>query len=244
MYLNRISAYLSVLAVYYISYIPFLFIFPYLGVDKIILFIIIALLNLSLILIAELPRAITGCIGFRKQNVLALCLYLVFALYTLCSYAVIGEFLNDVFTLRTLTLVNPIFVLFAISCLGNKKEVIIATFLFSFVYFAFLIQSMVQGDIQTGQMNILGTVFDMEERLDAYQNVNMYLGLFIISALYFMSRERAFYSIIAILSIILSIIGMFLIGGRASIVAVAVVILLYVWKSTIRGRRLGLSPTR
>ncbi len=158
MYLNRISAYLSVLAVYYISYIPFLFIFPYLGVDKIILFIIIALLNLSLILIAELPRAITGCIGFRKQNVLALCLYLVFALYTLCSYAVIGEFLNHVFTLRTLTLVNPIFVLFAISCLGNKKEVIIATFLFSFVYFAFLIQSMVQGDIQTGQMNILGTV--------------------------------------------------------------------------------------
>ena len=237
MYLKRVSAYLSTLAVYYISYIPFFYILPYFGTDKITLFILIVLFNLSLLCIGELPRAIAGRIEFKKNNLLAVCLYLVFAAYALCSYVIIGESLNDLFTIRTLTIVNPVFALFALASKENKRNVLIATFILSFIYFVFLVRSIILGNFQIGELNILGTVFDMDEQLDAYQNISMYLGLFVVSTLFFISRKGVLFTIFCFLSAILCAIGMFLLGGRSSIVAVAVVVLIYLLKSDILGNR-------
>jgi len=237
----RVPAFLSALAVYFISYIPFLYIIPYFGIDKITLFIIIVLSNLTLLIIAKLSEAITGRIEFQPHSLFAICLYVVFAVYALCSYAIIGEFLNDIFTIRTLTIVNPVFALFALASKENKKNVLGATFILSFIYFVFFVRPIFQGNVQIGEINILGDVFEMDERLDTYQNVNMYLGLFVISILYFISRERIYFSILCFLLCIFSITGMFLIGGRTSIIAVAVVLFIYFSTSPIVGRRLRIS---
>jgi hypothetical protein len=165
----------------------------------------------------------------------------MFAIYALCNYAIIGKQLDDIFTIRTLTIVNPIFVFFAISCKNNKKDVIIAIFLLSLIYLAFIFQSIIQGDVQLGRITSPIIFSDFDEAKSTYQNITMYLGLLVISTLYFLSRQRIYYKIPGFLFVILTIIGMLLIGGRASIVALSIVLLIYLWKSNISGKHQRIS---
>ncbi len=166
-----------------------------------------------------------GKIQFYKRNITALSLYLLFAIYALVSFFLIGEKLNDLFTIRTLVLINPIFVLLALLCLQNKNNVINLLYLLSFSYFIILIWSLIQGNISLSSNNEQNIFMNIDNGF--YQNINMYLGLFAICNLGLLSSNNKFISVISKILILLSVIGMFIIGGRGSVVALVAIFLIY-----------------
>lgn len=179
---------------------------------------------ISLALFSFTGQMLHGKIRFYKRNITALSLYMLFAIYALVSFFLIGEKLNDLFTIRTLVLINPIFVLLALLCLQNKNNVINLLYLLSFSYFIILIWSLIQGNISLSSNNQQNIFTNID---NVYQNINMYLGLFAICNLGLLSSNNKFISVISKILILVSVIGMFIIGGRGSVVALVAVFLIY-----------------
>lgn len=180
---------------------------------------------LILALFSFTGQMLHGKIQFYKCNITALSLYMLFAIYALVSFFLIGEKLNDLFTIRTLVLVNPVFLILALLCLQNKNDVIKILYLLSFSYFIISIWSLIQGNISlssNNQQNIFMNIGD-----GFYQTINMYLGLFAICNLGLLSSNNKFISVISKILILLSVIGMFIIGGRSSVVALVAIFLIY-----------------
>ncbi len=223
--LNTIITFMSVIAVFFFSYIPFLYIFSIIGIEKNIIFILLISAILILALFSFTGQMLRGKIQFYKRNITALSLYLLFAIYALVSFFLIGEKLNDLFTIRTLVLINPIFVLLALLCLQNKNNVINLLYLLSFSYFIILIWSLIQGNISLSSNNEQNIFMNIDNGF--YQNINMYLGLFAICNLGLLSSNNKFISVISKILILLSVIGMFIIGGRGSVVALVAIFLIY-----------------
>lgn len=224
MLVHRIPAYLSLIAVFFFSYTPFFYILPYIRMRKETIFFILLSLNFAVLLFIFL---IKGKIKISKDNRAVISLYLLFIIYAVLSYVFIGNHSNDLFTLRTLIVINPIFLIFAIINRDNKKDIIKATFFLASIYFVFLMLSIKQGDILSTTIGVRNIFSGIDDSLGTYQNINMYIGLFVISCLYFFSKRQRLYKVAALLMIILSIIGMFLIGARASVLALAVVLIIY-----------------
>lgn len=224
MLVHRIPAYLSLIAVFFFSYTPFFYILPYIRMRKEAIFFILLSLNFTVLLFIFL---IKGKIKISKDNRIVISLYLLFIIYAVLSYVFIGNHSNDLFTLRTLIVINPIFLIFAIINRDNKKDIIKATFFLASIYFVFLVLSIKKGDILSTTIGVRNIFPGIDDSLGTYQNINMYIGLFAISCLFFFLKRQKFYKVAALLMIILSIIGMFLIGARASVVALAVVLIIY-----------------
>ena len=223
--LNTIITFMSVIAVFFFSYIPFLYFFSIISIEKNIIFILLISVIISLALFSFTGQMLHGKIRFYKRNITALSLYMLFAIYALVSFFLIGEKLNDLFTIRTLVLINPIFVLLALLCLQNKNNVINLLYLLSFIYFIISIWSLIQGNISLSSNNQQNIFMNIDKGL--YQNINMYLGLFAICNLGLLSSNNKFISVISKILILLSVIGMFIIGGRGYVVALFAIFLIY-----------------
>ncbi|MEN6623926.1 MAG: O-antigen ligase family protein [Smithella sp.] len=223
----RIIVGMSLIAVFYFSYMPFHYILAIIGAQKETMFIILVLSNLALIFFIELYKTCNWHTSLLKDNAIVLFLYMLFATYTLLNYSIIGSPSNDLFTIRTLIFINPVFAVFATLCRSNKKDVIKVTTLLSSIYFIFLILSMMKGHVVLGRSDFQSIFIGMDDVDNSYQNINMYIGLFVISTLYFLSKGPIFYKVASFALILISCIGMFLVGGRASVVALAVVLLIY-----------------
>jgi hypothetical protein len=222
--LNTIITFMSVIAVFFFTYIPFLYFFSIISIEKNIIFILLISVIISLALFSFTGQMLHGKIRFYKRNITALSLYMLFAIYALVSFFLIGEKLNDLFTIRTLVLINPIFVLLALLCLQNKNNVIKILYLLSFSYLIILIWSLIQGNISLSSNNQQNIFTNID---NGYQNINMYLGLFAICNLGLLSSNNKFISVISKILILVSVIGMFIIGGRGSVVALVAVFLIY-----------------
>jgi O-antigen ligase len=218
--LNTIITFMSVIAVFFFSYIPFLYFFSIISIEKNIIFILLISVILILALFSFTGQMLHGKIQFYKRNITALSLYMLFAIYALVSFFLIGEKLNDLFTIRTLVLINPIFVLLALLCLQNKNNVINLLYLLSFSYFIILIWSLIQGNISLSSNNEQNIFMNIDNGF--YQNINMYLGLFAICNLGLLSSNNKFISVISKILILLSVIG-----GRGSVVALVAIFLIY-----------------
>lgn len=229
-HIDKCIACLSVVAVVFFSYIPFLYAFRKVSLEKYSIFVLLIAVIFVLILFGHFAYLPSGGMQFYKTHITAISLYVSFALYVLVSYITIGEKLNDFFTIRTLALVNPIFAILAVSSTKNKNSVICMMSLFSGVYFAFLFVSLIGSDISPGSDSFQSIFMDIEGGL--YQNINTYLGLFVICNVFFLSFQGYCASIIPRIVIPLTVAGMFMIGGRSSVVALAVVLLIYAFNES------------
>jgi len=224
-YINKFIAYMSLITVMFFSFIPILYIFMITSIEKYLIFLLLIATILILALFSFTGQTLRGKIQFYYRNINALSLYMLFAIYALVSFTFIGEKLNDLFTIRTLVLINPIFVLLALLCLQNKKDVIKLLYLLSSTYLIILICSLIQGNISLG-LNQISQVFMGIEEGD-YQNINNYLGLLAICNLGLLSSNIKYISMISKILISLSIIGMFAVGGRGSVVALSAIFFIY-----------------
>jgi len=229
-HMNKFISYLSVIAVMFFSYIPFLYFFSIIKIEKYLIFILLISAILILTLFSFTGQILRGKIKFSQLNITALYLYMLFAIYALIRCFLTGETLNDLFTIRTLILVNPVFVILALLCLQNKKDVIRMITLLSGSYFIFLVVSFIRGNISLSSSSFQSIFIDMEG--DFYQNINMYLGLFAICNISLLSSKKNYISKIPKILIPLSIIGMLFIGGRGAIVAITAVLLIYFFKES------------
>ena len=226
-HINKFIAYMSLIAVMFFSYIPFLYIFMIISIEKYLIFLLLISTILILALFSFTGQMLRGKIQFYKRHINALFLYMLFAIYALVSFSFIGEKLNDLFTIRTLVLINPIFLLLALLCLRNKKDVIKMLYLLSSTYFIFLIWSLIQENISLSSDEQQNIFMILGSDVPAYTNINMYLGLFAICNIGLLSSNNKFVSMIPKILIPLSIIGMFIIGGRASVVALIAIFFIY-----------------
>lgn len=220
-----IIAFFIVTAALLFSYLPFLYFLPYLKIEKSSIFILLIILIIILFIIKNIKYIHTKAIKLNKHHTYIFLLYMGFVFYALFSYLVIGDLLNDTFTIRTLSIVNPIFAIFAMVCIKNKRHVIITLFIYSGCYFLLLIVGYFAGDIQLA-FNYFQIFFYGVEK-PAYQNINMYIGLFTLCMIRLVNKNSLIIRNIKFILSIFCIFGMLQIGGRASLVAILVVFLLH-----------------
>ena len=150
----KLTSFMTVIALVYVSYLPFLHIFSVLGIEKYQIFPILIFMILGLLLFSYIGQMLCGKIQFHKFNITALSLYMLFAIYTLISFLFTDGIQDDLFTLRTIILVNPIFMILAISCLQNKETVVKMLFVLSGVYLMFPILSIMHNIFQIGRAHV------------------------------------------------------------------------------------------
>ncbi len=216
---------MACIALVFFSYIPFLYFVSIIKIEKNLIFLLLMSAILILTLFSFAGQMLHGKIQFYKSYIIALSLYMLFALYALASFMFIGERLNDLFTIRTLTLVNPIFVILAMLCTQNKKYFITILTLLSGIYFVFLLISFIKGDISLSSSHFQSIFMNMEGSF--YQNINTYLGIFVICNLWLLPSNNKYISILPKILIPISISGMFLIGGRGAVIALMAVLFIY-----------------
>lgn len=231
-YLTRIITLLSVIAIVFFSYIPFLYLFSTVRIEKNLIFSILITIIAILIIFVYALRLLRQELKFRREYINALFLYFFFAIYALGSYYFIGQKTNDTFTLRTIVLVNPVFILLSFFCLPNKKDFIKILYVLSGLYFIFFIFSYMLGNISFSNTSFQNIFTNLEGSF--YQNINTYLGIFVICNLRFLYSKNKIISIISKILITLSILSMFFIGGRGSVVALIIVLFVFFFRIPVK----------
>ena len=231
-FLDRIIIFQIVMAVVFFSYLPLLYFLYYLNAEKRLSFIFLLLIITYLFTLKKLCTKIklNNSIHLFKKHFYVLFLYAPFGLYSLANFLIFGDFLNDTFTINTILIVNPIFANLAILCVYNKKDVIVILFSLSSIYFVFFIYQFFTTDLKLIPEVFLYKFSDME--LFPYQNINYYLGIFTICNLRFFSSKSAIIRTLTKNILIFSILGMLFIGGRASFIALLLVLLIYFSKNS------------
>lgn len=219
----RITIIFAVVAVLYYSYVPLLYVTINLPISKDIIFIIILGVALSGATIFWLTKREAG----KKKLLLTVFLYMVFALYALISFMLTENYFNDFFNIRTVTVINILFITLALFCRKKKELVIKVLYVLSGSYFLFGAVAYSQGAISIASDTFQG-VFSVTEKV-GYQGINLYLGLFALLNIFMFRSSRKMISIILLLLSIITILMMFLIGGRASFVGLVVTIAFYIY---------------
>lgn len=235
----KFIAILSAVGVVFFSYMPFLYFFSLVNVEKSIIFSMVIALILILTLAVHLPYILKGKLSFHQSRLTAFSLYMLFALYALASFFILSSRQDDFFTIRTIALINPIFAVFALLSLKNKRDVVLALYILSMFYFVLLLWSLKEGNISLSSPVAQNIFSDIEGIL--YQNINMYLGLFAICGLRLLEARNRYVVVAYKLVVLLTMVGMFIIGGRSSVVALFVVLLIYYFHKV---KNLSLSPRR
>lgn len=226
-FLDRLIVIGATMSVLYFSYIPLVLVVNMAGFDKIYLFV--ALAGVSFLLLVLRGTLTIPLRVDRSAGIVAL-LYSAFVAYAIVRFVAAPEFPDAWQTLRTLVLVNPLFIAFALYCRTQKKLALRLLLGLSAVYVLFLVNSI----IRTSLSEVSEVLFQSVgiEGL-YYQNVNMYIGLFIISSIYFTSSESAWrWPLLG--AAMLSLVGMLAVGGRASFVAVLAVLGLHFLQGLMR----------
>ncbi len=222
-HINKIISLLIIICVIYFSYLPFLYIIHFLQIDKKLLW---AGIFLSTLFVITIKFLIKKTHSLKLQVVLPFVLYLFFAIYAFSSFALTPNYLNDIFNIRTVAFLNPIFILFALHSRKNKVFIIKLLFLFLFIYFIFFVYRFYRGELSISS-DLSQTIFNICGAESAYQNINLYLGLFaLFNMTFILLYQYNFLKILSYLMFLGSFIGTFFIGGRASVISLTLILLI------------------
>ncbi|HOV65528.1 MAG TPA: O-antigen ligase family protein [Bacillota bacterium] len=224
--LDLFIAILSAIAVNFFSYAPFLYLSDWLVDHKQNIFISLVAISIMFCLFRAMRSQVN-----RFEPLVVSFLYIPFAIYALLNFMIIGNLLNDSFTIRTLALVNPVFVLLALFCSHTKRDLIRVTTALSSIYLLFLISGIAGGYITVSSTVSQNIFVGMEGSF--YQNINSYLGLFAISCTYFYGINKRYLNFALSGFILFSLSGMLWIGGRSSFVAVIAIFAIYFWDKIV-----------
>jgi len=206
------------------SYLPFLFFAQYIGVEKVVWFVFFGVLALAL----ALRKAWTAgaASGLNKQSVFVIGLYTLFATYAFASFALTDNVLDDTLNIIAVTLINTMIAVLAVSCKNFKHSVLKLLFVLSSVYFLFLVLSFLQGTLSVDSQIFQNIFPELSLEYTPYQNINTYLGLFIITCVYFYGNSNRRNLLLPLMGL-LAFMGMFIIGGRSSVVASVIALTLH-----------------
>ncbi len=222
--IDGVLVFLSVFSTLYFSYIPLLYFFNYFNLDKRIGFSLVALCALVLLIFKFFFKW-----KFNKNTFFLFSLSALFPVYALVRFAYTGNLLNDddFFYIRTISVVNMFFVLLSLSCRNKKRSVIELLFWFSFFYVVFSLYSFLSGNTVSGE-GFKNIFINLKSEGGFYQNINTYLGMFVILSVYKFTRSN--WMIIKFLLIILflcSVLMMVIVGGRTGLMASVFVLIFY-----------------
>jgi|GEM_PF-4968693 len=205
--------FLSVLALCYFSFYPIELITSAIKVPKIVGFVLIAICISLLIFL----KFILNNFRFDFNAFLIFVGYLVFALYALLSFLIVGDILEDSYNIRTVLIVNPFFIILSITTKDSKRLILILLYILSGVYFLIVITTFLQGDLSV--LSYLPQyIFGGKDGM--YQGINMYLGMFaLINLILFIDMENLYFSTFFLVCFIITLFSMLLIGGRAGFVS-------------------------
>jgi len=223
--LNRtinIGVTLSFICVIFYSYLPFLYIINALPIEKNFLFGTIVSMSLCF---AVFYFILSG-MHINKNLMIAIGLYILFSMYSLISFLLTPNYLNDIFTIRTLTVINPIFIVLAFLCWNGKQYLLRLLYLASFIYFLFAVYSFLSGKF-TIKSSMFQDIFGLT-RDSPYQNINIYLGIFVVITVVKAKYEKIFLRKCFLYILLLNAVAfMFAIGGRASLFAAMVAVMIF-----------------
>ncbi len=220
--IESLIIFLCVIGCEFFTYLPFLYIIKMFPMSKNALFI--ALIGVTVWLL--LFYFVTVVKKLNQQMFSLWGNYLFFAFYAICNFVLFsGHFNNDIFTVRTLGLTNPIFAMFGIFCIRKKRLLIQILLGLSSIYIFFTLSAVLRGDIQMVS-SLPQNIFDLETlgiEGRPYQNINFYLGIFIVLTIAYLFYIQPLWRLVhwvgyALAGGIFAL--MFLIGGRGAIVAV------------------------
>jgi len=220
--LDGVIVFLAISSVLYFSFMPFLYVVNFIGIHKVTGYIVVLSLSLAL---AAIRSATAGI----NKNILQIFLwYLLFPGYAVLGYEFAGQSTHAQFTIMTITIISACAVLLSFFCSQHKKQVCISLFIFSGLYLLFTTEALISGRIG---IDIYSTIIfpgDKMVEMGAYQNINVYLGMFSVLTLATIDKEAAIIKKwMAIMAILSTIYLMAIIGGRASILGLLLVIIVY-----------------
>lgn len=213
-YLDKFFVPLALFSVFFFSYLPTKTIINALPLPQEIIFI---LLVFSILAFLSLKAVATKMLSIDKLILRAVYFYLIFACYAAGSFFLTGDLLGDLFNIRTVVAVNPIFILLALYVRNKKSFLLKSLYILSGIYFIYFFIALYGGQISFDSKTSPTLFADFE---NVYQNINVYLGLFSLINLIAYSFQKNIYkkALFLVLSSI-SFVEMFFIGGRASVVA-------------------------
>ncbi len=220
--IRKTAVTLSFICVIYYSYLPFLYIVNELPIEKDIIFMSIISMSLGLAMLYLL----LSDIRINKNLMIIFGFYVSFSMYALISFTLTPSDLDNLFTMRTLSVINPIFIILAFLCRDEKQYLLKLLYLASFSYFLFAIYAYLNGSFVFGNL-AFQDIFGLTETAP-YQNINLYLGIFVV-----MTAVKAKYCETLLWSsclylLLLGVIGvMLVIGGRASLLATMIVVMIF-----------------
>ena len=220
---TSLHVYFAAFSAFYFSYLPFIYIINSIGINKQAIFYTLFSLALLTIFIYKNFNSKQVKID-TKRKYLILFLYLFFSLYAYISYKTSINYLNDSKMVLTLAVVNPIFIYLALFNSPQKKILFKFLYLISSIYFIFIFIRWINNDLNPSSATGFISVFNvMKEGGGEYQNLNKYLGLFSLLIIGFYSFYNLKIKILSLAMLVLTLYFMMLIGGRGSVVSLAIV---------------------
>ena len=223
---NNIIVWTSVTAVLFFSYLPFVYLFSSLGIVKTIGFQVLTAAALGMVVFK-----ITWRYSVDYNRFLVLLLYGLFASYALLNFSCSANFLNDTYNIRTVTLINTIFVTLSLVCSRYKKSLLAVLYLMTSSYIVFALFAVLTGGFSFGPEGTQVVFQDPDSNNRFYQNINMYIGIFIILSFsyfhgHFTKRPVKW---LIVVTTLFSCAMMLAIGGRASVVGLIIVFCIYLF---------------
>jgi len=230
--IDGVVVFLSVFATLYFSYIPLLYFFNYTKLDKEVGFILVVLCAFGLKIIQFLFEW-----KIDKGVLFVFSLSLLFPIYVLIRVVYEGNLLNDNdhYYFRTISVVNILFIVLSLSCRNRKSAVIGLLFWFSFSYVAFSLYSFFTGNIVSGE-GFKNIFIDLKAEDGFYQNINTYLGMFVILIVSKLAKTNWLMTKILLrVLFICSFLVMLAVGGRTGFMSSVLVLIFYVFMSLKTG---------
>lgn len=216
---------LSFICVIYYSYLPFLYVIDSLPIGKNTIFI--SLISLSLLLWVFYYFISGGHI--HKKLMIVIGLYSLFSIYTVTSFVLSHRYSDNLFTVRTLCVINPIFIVLAFMCRNEKPYFVTLLYLVSFSYLLFVIYAYVNGRIviQTLQFqDIFGVT-----KTAPYLDINLYLGILaVLATIRAKNSKKALKAFLLYCLLLSDVMAMLVIGGRSSLCAAIIVATIFYYK--------------
>jgi O-antigen ligase len=218
----KTGATLSFICVIFYTYLPFLYLINELPIEKNFLFAGI----ISMALCLAVFCFILFGMRINKNLMIVIGLYILFLIYSLISFLLTPNYLNDIFTIRTLTVINPIFIVLALLCRNEKQYLLRLLYLASFVYFLFAMHSFFMEKLVI-KSSVFQDIFGLTKDA-SYQNNNLYLGIFLILTVVKAKYEKILLKKCFLYLLSLCSVGfMLLIGGRTPLFATMVVFIIF-----------------
>jgi len=204
-------------AVLLVNYLPVLLFVPIGTAPKFALVI-------ALLVFAWLAGLRSGVLEGRSDRYMPYGLFFAYYLYAVLSMVINGEHVNNALTIFGIVVMQPLIVFASIMLRDRKRSFVLVMAWGSGVIFAMVgYLLLVQGSLELLRIG------------ETYQNINMYLGIF-ASLMLSMEAKTLWRGVVAKTLALLAVFCMLLVGGRAAVVAVMAVFLIF---TAFVGRKKG-----